>query len=75
MTTESHQGLVPVHAAQMSLSRAEARVDYMSSCILLGQASQFEGAVRDLWKGLQLAGQDGEGEDANIEVCVLKHIL
>lgn len=47
----------------------------MSSCILLGQASQFEGAVRDLWKGLQLAGQDGEGEDANIEVCVLKHIL
>lgn len=47
----------------------------MSSCILLGQASQFEGAVRDLWKGLQLAGQDGEGEDANIEVCVLTHIL
>lgn len=54
----------------MNLSRGEARVDYMSSCILLGQASHFVGSVRDLWEGLRLAGQDEEGEDANIQVCI-----
>jgi hypothetical protein len=47
---------------------AEARVDYMSSCILLGRASQLVVAVRDLWEGLQLAGQDGDREEANIQV-------
>ena len=46
---------------------AEARVDYMSSCILLGQASQLTVAVKDLWEGLQLAGQ-GDTEEANIQV-------
>lgn len=68
VTTESHHGLIPVHTARLCLSMAEARVDYMSSCILLGQASQLVVAVKDLWEGLQLAGQDEDGEEANIQV-------
>ena len=70
VTTESHRGLMPVHTAKISMSVAEARVDYMSSCILLGQASQLEVSVSDLWEGLQLAGQDGDNmEEANIQVA------
>ena len=52
------------------MSVAEARVDYMSSCILLGQASQLVVSISDLWEGLQLAGQDGDNmEEANIQVA------
>ena len=80
VTTESHRGFMPVHTARISMSVAEARVDYMSSCILLGHASQLVVAVRDLWEGLQLAGQDGDNmEEANIQVdqtsCSLVPIL
>ena len=57
------------------MSMAEARVDYMSSCILLGRASQLVVAVRDLWEGLQLAGQDGDREEANIQVDHTSHSL
>ena len=68
VTTESHHGLMPIHTARISMSMAETRVDYMSSCILLGRASELEVAVWDLWEGLQLAGQDIDGEEANIQV-------
>ena len=68
VTTESHCGLIPVHTARMSLTMAEARVDYMSSCILLGRASQLVVTGRDSWKGLQLAGLEGNRAEANIQV-------
>lgn len=67
VTTESHHGLIPLHTGRLNLSMAEARVDYMSSCILLGRATQLTAVVKDLWEGLQLAGQ-GEGEEANVQV-------
>ena len=60
---------MPVHSVRLSLCTVEARVDYMSSCILLAQASQLVVAVSDLWEGLQLAGHDGEAGEANIQVC------
>ena len=70
VTTESRYGLVPVHSARLSVAEAETRVDYMSSCILLGRASHLVVAVRDLWEGLQLAGQQTQTEEANIQVYI-----
>ncbi|CAI8057302.1 Transmembrane protein KIAA1109 homolog [Geodia barretti] len=70
VTTESHLGLIPVHSARISLAEAETRVDYMSSCILLGRASQLVVSARDLWEGLQLSGQQEEAKEANIQVAV-----
>lgn len=52
----------------MLLRLAEARVDYMSSCILLGRASQLTVSLRDLWEGLQLAGKKEEVGEAKIQV-------
>ena len=68
VTTESQHGIIPVHSAQMSLRLAEARVDYMSSCILLGRASQLTISLRDVWEGLQLAGKEEEVGEAKIQV-------
>ena len=42
----------------------------MSSCILLGRASQLVVSARDLWEGLQLSGQQEEAKEANIQVAV-----
>ena len=68
MTTETYHGVVPVHTATLRLMMAEARVDYMSSCILLGRASELLISACDLWEGLQLAGVNEEREEANIQV-------
>jgi hypothetical protein len=70
VTTESRHGLIPVHSARMSLATAQTRVDYMSSCILLGRANQLVMAGRDLWEGLRLARVEDGTEEANIEVLV-----
>ena len=68
MKTESHHGLVPLHTANLRLAMAEARVDYMSSCILLGRATELIVRGADLWEGLELAGLDHDTEEANIQV-------
>ena len=56
----------------MVLQLAEARVDYMSSCIMLARASRLVVSLKDLWEGLQLAGRGvgdkGESKEANIQV-------
>jgi hypothetical protein len=73
VTTASNLGLIPVHSARISLAEAETRVDYMSSCILLGRASQLVVSARDLWEGLQLSGQQEEAKEANIQVALLPY--
>lgn len=60
-----------MHSARVSVAEAQTRVDYMSSCILLGRASQLLVTGRDLWEGLQLAGQQEQTEEANIQVYII----
>lgn len=50
------------------MADVETRIDYMSSCILLGRVSDLMMEGKDLWEGLQLSGHEDQMEDANIEV-------
>ena len=71
MLTQSQQGSTPVHRGNASLALVEGKVDYMSSCIVLGQATQLKVEGSDHWEGLHLDGQQWTQSDsklANIRV-------
>ena len=71
VTTESLYGQIPVHSAKIRVAEAETRVDYMSSCILLGRITQLVAAGSDHWEGLHLAGEESKFEEVNIQVSYI----
>ena len=43
------RGLNPHHLLHLGLRYAEARIDYMGTCILMGNLSAFKTDLRDEW--------------------------
>lgn len=69
VVTQSQHGCTPEHRGKAVLPLIEGRVDYMSSCVVLGRATHLEAEVRDLWKGLRLSDElESEAEQASIQV-------
>ena len=70
VTTDSQKGSIPVHKVSASMHLVEGRVDYMSSCIILGRATCFRVQASDCWEGLQL-GDPKEERPAAASICLL----
>ena len=70
VTTDSQKGSIPVHKVSASMHLVEGRVDYMSSCIVLGRATCFRVQASDCWEGLQL-GDPEEERPAAASICIL----
>lgn len=55
------RGCNPQHLIHLGLRYAEARIDYMGTCILMGNLSAFKTDLRDEWK-LQETTSPSTGE-------------
>lgn len=55
------RGCSPQHLINLGLRYAEARIDYMGTCILMGNLSAFKTDLRDEWK-LQETTSPSTGE-------------
>ena len=68
MTTDSQHGNIPVHKAFAMVQLIEGRVDYMSSCIMLGRATELNAQFYDSWEGLQLGNMESEAHEASVQL-------